>query len=377
MKRTARKRPKVPTGAPVAGPSVEALLRWFDAHARDLPWRRTHDPYGVWISEVMLQQTQVKTVIPYWERWMRELPDVRSLADAAEEKVLKLWEGLGYYSRARNLQRAAQRIVGAHDGRFPEDPADILGLPGVGRYTAGAIASIAFDRPEPILDGNVIRVLTRVGAVAGDPKSRTVSDLLWTEAAALVRRAADAEADAAGVRRCARFNQALMELGATVCTPAAPGCDRCPWADSCRARLRGEVARFPETPARPAVTARFVATAVLRHRGRVLVRRREGGAVNAGFWEFPNEETAREQEPGPVLARWLSLGDVAWTPLPDLRHSITRFRFTQRVVLADAAPDPARLPGEWRWATPGELEAMALTGAHRRLFRRLREDGIL
>ncbi len=364
-----------PTAAlPHRRPRVESLLAWFDRNARDLPWRRTRDPYGVWISEVMLQQTQVRTVVGYWERWMRELPDVASLAEAADDRVLKLWEGLGYYSRARNLQRAARRIVGVHGGHFPEAHADLLELPGVGRYTAGAIASIAFDQPQPILDGNVIRVLSRIGAIPGDPKSKPVSERLWSEAAQLVGEAAAAEG--AGTRRCARFNQALMELGATVCTPSSPSCPACPWSDACRAHARNEVDRFPETAVRPTVTARFVATAILRHQGRLLLHRREGGDVNAGFWEFPNEEIRKDQDPGPVLARWLSLGSVAWTPLADLRHAITRYRFTQRIVLADASPDLARLSGEWRWATPEELESLALTGAHRRLFRRLRDDGL-
>ncbi|MSU83757.1 MAG: A/G-specific adenine glycosylase, partial [Pedosphaera sp.] len=149
--------------------TAELLTRWFDKNARDLPWRRTQDPYAVWISEVMLQQTQVQTVIPYWGRWMDNLPRIRDLAEAPPERVLKLWEGLGYYSRARNLQRAACQILEEHNGVFPQDPAAILSLPGIGRYTAGAIASIALDQPEPILDGNVIRVLTRFFALEGDP----------------------------------------------------------------------------------------------------------------------------------------------------------------------------------------------------------------
>jgi A/G-specific adenine glycosylase len=353
---------------------VESLLAWFDRNARDLPWRRTRDPYAIWISEVMLQQTQVRTVVGYWERWMRELPDVASLADAAEDRVLKLWEGLGYYSRARNLQRAARRIVGIHGGRFPDSHADLLELPGVGRYTAGAIASIAFDQPEPILDGNVIRVLSRIGAIPGDPKARGVSDLLWTEAAALVRTAADCEG--AGPQRCGRFNQALMELGATLCTPASPDCDRCPCRPHCKARDLGEVLRYPETAARPPVTRRHVATAILGQGGRLLVRRREGGDVNAGFWEFPNLEIGGDDAPEPILTRWLGLEGADWRRLPDLKHSITRFRFTQRIVAAEACPRTDRIAGEWRWATLEELESLALTGAHRRLFRRLRDDGI-
>jgi len=352
---------------------VEPLLAWFDQNARDLPWRRSRDPYAVWISEIMLQQTQVRTVIPYWERWMRELPDVAALAEAGEERVLKLWEGLGYYSRARNLQRAATRIAARPGGRFPEIPAEILELAGIGRYTAGAIASIAFDQPEPILDGNVIRVLTRVLALPGDPKSKPVNEQLWSAAAALVRTAA--EATASGSRRCARFNQALMELGATVCTPSTPKCRGCPWTDACSARRLGQTDRFPQTVARPVVTARYFATAVLRHRQRHLVRRRNEDAVNAGFWEFPNVEIAQDDEPAPLIARWLGLSGVEWSRLPDLRHAITRYRITQRVVAATAEPDLRRVPGEWRWVTRRELDALALTGAHRRIARSLEDAG--
>jgi A/G-specific adenine glycosylase len=304
---------------------------------------------------------------------MRELPDVAALAEAGEERVLKLWEGLGYYSRARNLQRAATRIAARPGGRFPEIPAEILELAGIGRYTAGAIASIAFDQPEPILDGNVIRVLTRVLALPGDPKSKPVNEQLWSAAAALVRTAA--EATASGSRRCARFNQALMELGATVCTPSTPKCRGCPWTDACSARRLGQTDRFPQTIARPVVTARYFATAVLRHRQRHLVRRRNEDAVNAGFWEFPNVEIAQDDEPAPLIARWLGLSGVEWSRLPDLRHAITRYRITQRVVAATAEPDLRRVPGEWRWVTRRELDALALTGAHRRIARSLEDAG--
>src|SRR6185295_12399866 len=165
---------------------VPRLLAWYRQNARELPWRRTLDPYAIWISEIMLQQTQVKTVIPFWERWMRELPGVRALAEAKPDTVLKLWEGLGYYTRARNLQKAAQQIVAGRHGRFPERFDDILALPGVGRYTAGAIASIAFNQPRPILDGNVIRVLTRLFGIGDDPREKRANQRLWRLAEALI-----------------------------------------------------------------------------------------------------------------------------------------------------------------------------------------------
>ena len=168
---------------------VPSLLDWFATAARDLPWRRTLDPYAIWVSEIMLQQTQVKTVIPYWERWMRELPDIAALAAAPEQRVLKLWEGLGYYTRVRNLQKAAQQIVAEHAGQFPRDFDAVLALPGVGRYTAGAITSIAFNAPAPILDGNVIRVLTRLFDIRENPRDKPTNDLLWHLATQLVQAA--------------------------------------------------------------------------------------------------------------------------------------------------------------------------------------------
>ncbi|HAV62375.1 MAG TPA: hypothetical protein DCY13_08435, partial [Verrucomicrobiales bacterium] len=223
--------------APNHRPLVRALLKWFPAHARDLPWRRTLDPYAIWVSEIMLQQTQVKTVIPYFERWMKALPDVEALAACPSDQLHKLWEGLGYYTRVRNMQKAAREIVEQHEGNFPTAHPDILALPGIGRYTAGAIASIAFDQPQPIVDGNVIRVLARLFAIGGDPKEKTTSERFWSQATELVELARtskrkggipvapDALRFSGG---CSLLNQALMELGATICTPANPACDRCP-----------------------------------------------------------------------------------------------------------------------------------------------------
>ncbi|MFN0067708.1 MAG: A/G-specific adenine glycosylase, partial [Limisphaerales bacterium] len=237
-----------------AAPLVRSLLDWFAVHARDLPWRRTRDPWAVLVSEVMLQQTQVRTVIPYWERWMRRFPDAASLAAVGEDEVLKAWEGLGYYRRARSLQAAARALVAEHAGLIPRGFDDILALPGVGRYTAGAVASIAFNQPAPILDGNVIRVLARLFAVEGDPAARGVNARLWEIAGELVTAAARREKP--GERACSALNQSLMELGATVCTPKAPGCPACPVRRRCAAHRTGRVAELPAPRARPATSAR-------------------------------------------------------------------------------------------------------------------------
>jgi len=190
-----------------------ALLDWYRANRRDLPWRRTRDPYAIWISETMLQQTRVETVIPYYERFLERFPDVAALADAESDDVLGAWAGLGYYSRARNLQAAARQIAERHGGRVPDDVEALRALPGIGRYTAGALASIAFDRPEPIVDGNVARVLARVKGIREDVKQPAVVKRLWEEAARLARGPAPGD-----------LNQALMELGATVCVPGEPRC---------------------------------------------------------------------------------------------------------------------------------------------------------
>ena len=351
---------------------VGLLTRWFDAAARDLPWRRTREAYPVWISEVMLQQTQVRTVIPYWIRWMEQLPTVRHLAEAPSDRVLRLWEGLGYYSRARNLQRAALRIMSEHGGVFPRDPDAILALPGIGPYTAGAIASIAQDQPEPILDGNVTRVLTRLFALEGDPKAPPLNRRLWELAARLVE-SAHAQVGL-GDHRCSRLNQALMELGATVCVPGTqPACGTCPVSGACMASRHGGPGRFPESAPRVAITARFFATGILEHEGRYLLHRREDTEVNRGFWEFPNWEIADSDQPEKILGRHLGVPVDRWSSLPDLRHHITRFRMTQRVRYARFGPASAPATGTWLWATRSELESLPLTSAHRKLARRLSE----
>ena len=356
---------------------VPALLGWFPQAARDLPWRRTTDPYALWISEVMLQQTQVRTVIGYWERWMTALPDVAALAGAPAEQILKLWEGLGYYTRARNLQKAALQLMAANQGRFPDTLPGILELPGIGPYTAGAIASFAFNLPAPILDGNVIRVLTRLAARPGDPREKATNEALWGIATDLVEIAARLSPEEvpsplppmclAGA--CSQLNQALMELGATVCTPTAPACERCPIASQCQARALGRQEDFPETTARPPVTQRSLATVIWSHQRRWLVRLRPAEGVNAGFWEFPNLEFGPEAEPRSALARWLGVNAGALQPLGTVKHSITRYRFTQHLFRLTIPPAGNLPAGELRWATPAELTALALTASHRRLVK--------
>ncbi len=356
---------------------VLPLLDWFAAHARDLPWRRTRDPYAIWVSEIMLQQTQVKTVIPYWERWLRELPDVRALVAASESRVLKLWEGLGYYTRARNLQRAARHIIGEHDGRFPESFEAVLALPGVGRYTAGAICSIAFNQPHPVLDGNVIRVLARVFAVKGNPRERATNKAFWRLAEQLVQAATETDRPDA----CSHLNQALMELGALICTPRQPDCPRCPWRRVCRARREGMVDQLPVRSPRAATAARHYFVFVVWQAGRVLVRPRPAGVVNAGLWEFPSVEVAVGASPSAVARDLLKLAaarGLSVNRLGTVRCAITRYRvtleaFTIRLPQGGSSRDAARAIGA-RWLPFAELARLALSSGQRRVYQLARDQ---
>ncbi len=259
------------------------LLGWFRRESRDLPWRRSRDPYHIWVSEIMLQQTRVDTVIPYFHRFMERFPTIRELAAAPEAEVLKAWEGLGYYSRARNLQAAARQVVEQHGGSVPRDKASVSALKGVGPYTAGAILSIAFNLPEPAVDGNVMRVLSRFFDLDGDIAKPAVRAGLEKLAKELIP-----EGEAAG------FNQALMELGALVCTPRSPGCLACPVMERCAGRLAGREQELPvKTKAKPPKPVYRLAVLVWGagvNAGKVLVRQRPEDGLLARMWELPHVE---------------------------------------------------------------------------------------
>ncbi len=354
---------------------VRALLKWFTRHARDLPWRRTLDPYAIWVSEIMLQQTQVKTVIPYFERWLVALPDVVKLAALPADRLHKLWEGLGYYTRVRNLQRAARQIVAERKGRFPADFDAILALPGIGRYTAGAIASIAFNQPRPLVDGNVVRVLARLFAIRGDPKDRRVAEKFWLLATDLVATAARLNPVTlpAGSRfllagNCSALNQSLMELGATVCTPVSPRCSDCPLQDSCAARRTGRIDHFPQTARRPRATRRRFVALVVQRAGKVLVRQRPANVVNAHLWEFPNVEVdLAETEPSAAAARMLQLKLLDVRALATVRHSITRYRISVECFAATLKGRASHSAGVWK--SPEQLKELAFTAAHQKVAR--------
>lgn len=349
------------------------LLDWFDTNARDLPWRHTRDPYAIWVSEIMLQQTQVKTVLPYWESWMRELPTITSLAKASPDKIHKLWEGLGYYTRVRNLQKAAQFIKQNCSGKFPQTFDDVLALPGIGRYTAGAICSIAFNQPTPILDGNVIRVLARVFGIKENPREKNANARLWHLAEELVVHATRNTRHACP---CSHLNQSLMELGALVCTPRDPKCDSCPISSHCFALKHRRVDELPNLGKRPTATARRFAAFVVQNGGTFLVRQRPEGVVNAHLWEFPNTEL--NGAPIEAAARAvLGFSPKNPQPLCTVRHSITRYRITVEAFSIEAAHsrcigNPAL---KEKWLPLSELHKLSFPSAHKKILNSLQITG--
>ncbi len=354
------------------------LLAWYRAHRRDLPWRRQRDPYAVWVSEVMLQQTQVATAEPFFRRWMRRFPTVSALAAADEASVLHAWQGLGYYSRARALLKGAREVLTSHDGKLPRNAEQLRSLPGIGPYTAGAIASIAFEQDEPLVDGNVTRVLTRAFALAGDPLKAPLKKQLWELAAALIPSG-----------RARDFNQALMELGALVCTPRKPRCSDCPLHTSCQARAQAMTESYPQLAARPAVTEVFVSAALVRRKQKFLVVQLNPDAPRwASMWQFPNAELHTEQlsgrrskPPEPLraaqavaaLEQWTGLRGAPGDKLAELKHSVTRYRIHLALydVRAESGRATARGCQAARWFSAAQLEDLAMPSAHRRLARSL------
>jgi A/G-specific adenine glycosylase len=342
-----------------------ALLAYFDRVRRQLPWRETSDPYRILVSEVMLQQTRVETVVPYYRRWMERFPDAETLAGAEADEVLGLWEGLGYYSRARNLHRAVREVAARYGGELPSEPAGLRELPGVGAYTAGAVASIAFGRPVPAVDGNVRRVLARL---LDEPAPSPPALERWAGALVDPDRPGD-------------FNQSLMELGALVCTPRSPGCDACPVEEWCRARAAGTQEERPAR--RPKKKAPLVhdAVAVLMRTGgageEVLLRKRPEEGLLAGLWELPGIRVGSPEEAGAgslVLARELLgvSGEPEWAPegLPTVAHAFSHLRMRYHpFVFRDVGngKDGAE-PPPLRWASVEELDEPALPVAQRRIL---------
>jgi len=352
----------------------QELLDWFARSARDLPWRRTLDPYHVWLSEIMLQQTQMERGVAYFERFIARFPDVAALDAAGEDEVLKLWEGLGYYSRARNLRRAARRIMEVHGGAFPSDPEAIRALPGVGPYTAGAIASVAFNAALPAVDANVLRVFARVLNI-GEPVS----------VPAVRRRIEAVAAQLLDPLHAREFNQALMELGALVCKPRKPDCPSCPVAAQCQALACGTAEARPVLKPGPEIIRVDMACGVLASRGRIFIQKRRQGDVWPGLWEFPGGVMEEGETPEETLVREYQeeteLGVLAGGKIGVLRTSYTRYRITLHGFFCQAAPgvDPETRfclneADEARFVAPGELKDYAFPSGHSRLVAKLLTD---
>ena len=332
-----------------------ALLGWYRSAGRDLPWRRTRDPYAIWVSETMLQQTRVEAVIPYYQRFLARFPDVGTLATADLDDVLSLWAGLGYYTRARNLKRAAEQVVTRFAGRVPDGVDMLRELPGVGRYTAGAIASIAFDHPAPIVDGNVARVFARLLGLREPIESSAMKARLWEEASLLADGPSPGD-----------LNQALMELGARVCVPRAPRCDQCPVSRFCDAHAAGDAESLPvRAPKRAPKQVHAVAALVLR-RGKALAVQRPAKGLLGGLWELPGGEIAARERGPAVLARVLRERtglDIATTSRAGrFDYAFTHRKMRITVYRCEAAGGRVRLDG-WdrhRWIAPETFAKLPL-----------------
>ena len=344
------------TPPPIAPP----LLAWYDQHKRVLPWRDTGDPYKVWVSEIMLQQTRVAAVIPYYRRWMEALPDLAALAAVEEERLMKLWEGLGYYSRARNLRRAARIITEDLGGVFPDTYEALLALPGVGDYTAGAVASIAFGRPVPAVDGNVLRIAARLWAMEEDVMDLAVRKKIRAMVCALL------PADRPGA-----FNQALMDLGATVCLPGgAPLCGGCPLASLCAARAAGTAAALPVRRRKAPRRVEELTVYLLLSRGRVALRRRQEGGLLGGLWEFPHVPgTLGEGEAAAPLSAW-GLRPVAWRRRMAARHIFTHVEWHMTGYVVEVQGDGEGLT----WADGETLSRCAVPSAFGKFLAQARAE---
>ncbi|MFV0446715.1 MAG: A/G-specific adenine glycosylase [Planctomycetaceae bacterium] len=354
------------------------LRRWHRQHGRELPWRRA-EAYRVWISEIMLQQTTVAAVVPYFERFLAAFPTVESLAAASEQQVLRQWEGLGYYSRARNLHAAAKRLVRDHAGQLPRNVEELLSLPGIGRYTAGAIASFAYDVPAPIVEANTLRLYSRLLDYDGDPRSKSGQDLLWTFAAKLLPRSLAGD-----------FNQALTDLGAMVCTPNSPSCPSCPLLTHCGAAQSGRVDEIPRPTRRVELTDISECAVVVEHGRKYLLRRCAVGERWAGLWDFPrfalSPETHRGRRTGrtasaipqtmqhevEVAVARLTNCEVAVTGrLGELRHGVTRYRITLQCIAGRLRQQSSvALPDGVQWFARDQLADLPLSTTGRKIVRR-------
>lgn len=347
------------------------LLLWYDENKRDLPWRQNPSPYGIWISEVMAQQTQIDRVVEYWTRWMDRYPDLSALARAHEEEVLKSWEGLGYYSRARNILKAAICIEQGHDGRFPTDFSEIRSLPGVGEYTAGAVASIAYGECVPAIDANVLRVFSRLLDIDTPVREKAAKEAI--EVAVMAAMPGDRPGD---------FNQAIMEFGALICSKR-PQCSVCPVQKHCLAHSRHVVAERPVLPPKKDIIKIDMATGVLIHGDKVLIQKRRPDDVWPGLWEFPGGCVEEGETPEQALVREyceeVELEVVPAEKITVVSYAYTRYRVTMHCYLCTPVNGDVPSPvfneaSEGRFVMPSSLSDYAFPAGHRRLIEFMRGD---
>ncbi len=345
------------------------LLGWFRKNARPLPWREKYRPYEVWVSEIMLQQTQVETVLPYYQRWLKAFPTVEVLAQSGEKKVLKLWEGLGYYSRARNLHHSAKLIMKKYGGVFPQDHEAIRSLKGIGRYTAGAIASIAFNQEKPIVDGNVLRVLSRVYAIRKPIDAEKNKERFWQLEESLIPKG-----------RARFFNQALMELGALVCHTQNPLCGACPINNFCVAFKKKETDRYPVRNKRKKIIKVEASALVLSREGRYLIRRRPVGKIMGGLWEFPEWKLSREtklsldqikRKTCRLAQREFSLKIDSLSHLDTVKRNYTHYNETLQVFGAELSENgilkKSKTDWPFVWISKNEFEKYPFSSAHSKI----------
>ncbi len=343
----------------------KSMLAWFSQYARVLPFRGAKDPYAIWLSEIMLQQTQVKTVIPYYERFLKKLPTIEALAAARLDIILKLWQGLGYYTRAKSLHKAAQAIVEKHNGVFPNDFESILALPGIGRYTAGAIASIAFGLQKPVLDGNVIRVLCRLYAIKENPADAKVRETLWTIAEELLPE-----------KNCGDWNQSLMELGSEICTPKNPLCQSCPVQQFClawRDNLQNELPIRKKVKATPHYTV--VVALTVNEQGKILIDKRKPEGFLGGMWELPGGKKKKGETFTEAIEREVleetGLTVKAGKKLCVVKHVYSHFSVSLHTYLCSPISGKAKAItcDAVKWVKPTELDKFAFPAGTMKIFK--------
>ncbi|MBC7264278.1 MAG: A/G-specific adenine glycosylase [Chloroflexi bacterium] len=345
------------------------LLAWYETHSRDLPWRHTRDPYHIWLAEVMLTQTKVRTVIPYYKRFLARFPDVHALASASLDDVLKYWEGLGYYARARNLHLAAQQLVAEYDGQFPADRETWIALPGIGGYIAGSILSIAFGQNVSAVDGNARRVLCRVFLIQEDTALPATQRRLTTLAQSLLP-----------LGRAGDFNQALMDLGAMICSPTTPRCEGCPLADICRARAMNMQGEVPLRRKRRKLPHYDIVAGVIWKGDQILIDRRPPKGLLGSLWEFPGGKLEPGETPEEALSREvreeLGIEVIVRQHLLTTKHAYTHFSITLDAFHCQYLSGTPQCIGcaEWKWIRVEELEAFAFPGANQPIIEALRNQ---